>query len=640
MLFRKDINGLRALAVIAVVLFHFNAAWMPGGFAGVDIFFVISGFLMTGIIFRGFEKDNFSILNFYVARANRIIPALAVLCLVVLILGWFFLIPLDYAVVGNHVNSSINFFSNVTYWRESGYFDAASHEKWLLHTWSLSVEWQFYILYPLILVSLKKFMTSSSLKPMVLIGTILGFIFCVIVTYKWPSPAYFALPTRAWEMMLGGVAYLYPIKIKNNKIIEFLGFIMIIGSYFFISKATPWPGYLALIPVMGTFLIIQANRNDSFVTSNIIFQKLGAWSYSIYLWHWPLVVAIYFYDLSYSYIYIGIFLSIFLGFLSHKYIEKIKFRNDFLNLPSYLRCKPIYMVLCIGLLGNYVSLLEGSNFLTYTFPENSKTVQRLQNEIVMPKRSNGYCFYSNDIPGFQVDKKIGTNCLLGSETKPTKTLLFGDSFAGTYEPFIHTLFNKHNASINSVVTNWCTPSLNTNYTGSKASTAYAQCLLNREYLDSAIKNKKYENIILAASWNSINNRGYLDDVKNVIKQANKNGINIIIMPIPLAYIKNPISEFYGQVYRGKTINLSPYIQADEKNNRSNNDLLAFSQNHKETYFIEQDCVFNKNGLFDYKGSQVLYNLDEGHMSLLGSLYAEKKFEKSKCYKEVINRLSL
>jgi peptidoglycan/LPS O-acetylase OafA/YrhL len=135
MQFRKDINGLRAIAVIAVVLFHFNAAWMPGGFAGVDVFFVISGFLMTGIIFKGLEQKSFSILKFYVARANRIVPALAVLCLALLVFGWFYLTPLDYRALGKHVGGSMVFLSNIMYWKEAGYFDTASHGKWLLHTW-------------------------------------------------------------------------------------------------------------------------------------------------------------------------------------------------------------------------------------------------------------------------------------------------------------------------------------------------------------------------------------------------------------------------------------------------------------------------------------------------------------------------
>lgn len=361
MQFRKDINGLRAIAVIAVVLFHFNASWMPGGFAGVDVFFVISGFLMTGIIFRGIEQENFSILKFYVARANRIIPALAVLCLVLLVFGWFYLTPLDYKVLGKHVASSMGFLSNVIYWRESGYFDTASHAKWLLHTWSLSAEWQFYIIYPLVLVALRKFMSVNAMKATVLLGTFLGFIFCVIATYKWPNPAYYLLPTRAWEMMIGGVAYLYPITLREErkKVLEWLGVALIVTSYFLISKDNLWPGYLAIFPVLGSFLIIQAQRNDSLITSNTIFQKLGVWSYSIYLWHWPFVVGIYFYSLSDIFIYLGIILSILLGFISNKYIEKVKFSHDFSTLFSYLKCKPVYMVLNVGLIGGFIFVSDG-----------------------------------------------------------------------------------------------------------------------------------------------------------------------------------------------------------------------------------------------------------------------------------------
>jgi peptidoglycan/LPS O-acetylase OafA/YrhL len=354
--FRKDINGLRAIAVIAVVLFHFNPSWVPGGFAGVDVFFVISGFLMTGIIFRGIEQDKFSILKFYIARANRIIPALAVLCLVLLVFGWFYLTPLDYKALGKHVGSSMGFLSNVIYWRESGYFDAASHEKWLLHTWSLSAEWQFYIIYPLVLVAMRKFMSVKAMKAAVLFGTILGFIFCVIATYKWPDSAYYLLPSRAWEMMMGGVAYLYPFTIqeKRKKHLEWVGLGFIVGSYFLISKENPWPGYLAIFPVLGSFFILQAQRNDSLITSNIIFQKVGAWSYSIYLWHWPLVVAIYYFSLNDMFIYFGIVLSVLLGFVSNKYIEKMQFRNDFTSLFGYMKCKPIYITLIVSVMGSIV----------------------------------------------------------------------------------------------------------------------------------------------------------------------------------------------------------------------------------------------------------------------------------------------
>jgi peptidoglycan/LPS O-acetylase OafA/YrhL len=310
--FREDINGLRAIAVIAVVLFHFNSSWMPGGFAGVDVFFVISGFLMTGIIFKGLEQEKFSILRFYVARANRIIPALSLLCFILLIFGWFYISPIDYEALGIHAASSMSFLSNIVYWRESGYFDVSSHEKWLLHTWSLSVEWQFYIIYPLALVALRKLMPFKAIKLTILIGTILGCLFCALATYKWSEAAYYLLPTRAWEMMIGGVAYLYPFNIKEKQKtpVEWAGITLILGSYFLITKDTPWPGYLAILPVFGSFLVIQAQRNNSLITSNIIFNKLGSWSYSIYLWHWLIVVAISYFSLSRVYIYPGILISV------------------------------------------------------------------------------------------------------------------------------------------------------------------------------------------------------------------------------------------------------------------------------------------------------------------------------------------
>jgi peptidoglycan/LPS O-acetylase OafA/YrhL len=359
--FRKDINGLRAIAVIAVVLFHFNALWMPGGFAGVDVFFVISGFLMTGIIFRGIEQESFSLLKFYVSRANRIIPALAVLCLALFIFGWFYIAPHDYKVLGKHIASSIGFLSNIIYWGESGYFDTASHGKWLLHTWSLSVEWQFYIIYPLLLVAIRKVLSVKAMKLVVLAGTVIGFICSVIATYEWPDASYYLLPTRSWEMMIGGVAYLYPLALqeKRKKLFEWLGLSLIVGSYLLISKENPWPGYLAIFPVLGSFLVIQAQRNNSIITSNLVLQKLGVWSYSIYLWHWPLVVAIYYFSLNNIFIFPGILLSVFLGALSSKYIEKINFRNDFGNIYSYLKFRPLYMAFVVGAVGIFTYIENG-----------------------------------------------------------------------------------------------------------------------------------------------------------------------------------------------------------------------------------------------------------------------------------------
>jgi peptidoglycan/LPS O-acetylase OafA/YrhL len=357
--FRYDINGLRAIAVIAVVLYHFNPAWIPGGFAGVDVFFVISGFLMTGIIFRGLESDSFNFFKFYVARANRIIPALAVLCLVLLVFGWFYLTPLDYLDLAKHVANSMLFFSNVIYSREWGYFAAGSHEKWLLHTWSLSVEWQFYIIYPIALVVLKRFLSLENLKRLIVIGTILGFVFSVIAIIKWPNPAYYLLSTRAWEMMMGGVAFLYPwnISAAKKKVLEIVGLLLILSSYAFVNSDALWTGHFALVPVLGAYLMIIANKQSSAVTNNKIFQNLGKWSYSIYLWHWPVVVLGYYFDIQ-SWAFYGLPLSIVLGLISFKFVECLGFKS-FYKWIDIFKVKPVYMFLFVYFLSHTVYIENG-----------------------------------------------------------------------------------------------------------------------------------------------------------------------------------------------------------------------------------------------------------------------------------------
>ncbi|MGJ8682401.1 acyltransferase family protein [Paraglaciecola sp.] len=365
MQFRADINGLRAIAVIAVVLFHFNQSWLPGGFVGVDVFFVISGFLMTGIIVKGLEQQIFSVLTFYTNRARRIIPPLAFLCFVLLIFTWFFFTPLDYKTLGKHVLSSLSFVSNIVYWKESGYFDTVSQEKWLLHTWSLSVEWQFYMIYPLLLVCLRQFVSLQKMKNLVLLGTVLGFVFCVITTYIWPNPSFYLLPTRAWEMMAGGVAYLYPLSLSQRakKAVGRVGIMLIIGSYVGLSKNSYWPGYLALLPVLGAFLVIQSQRVDSVITNNPVSQKLGSWSYSIYLWHWPLIVAAHYF--SFDHVFLVLLLSVVCAFFSYHYIERNKYTGRAIRVRKYIKCKPIYLFISLLL---FSGVIYDKTNLIYNLP--------------------------------------------------------------------------------------------------------------------------------------------------------------------------------------------------------------------------------------------------------------------------------
>lgn len=326
--FRVDINGLRAWAVIAVIFYHFGVAGFEGGFVGVDIFFVISGFLMTGIVVKGLERGDFSLLGFYMARARRIMPALLGLCAVLLTLGWFVLLPPDYKTLGTHAVYSLSFLSNIEYWKEAGYFDVASHEKWLLHTWSLSVEWQFYLLLPVVLWG-TWWLKPGRVGQRIIVGILLATSVCasVLVTRTDPTVAFFLLPTRAWEMLAGGLVFLLAQPEQLSKVyrrwLESVGLLFIILSVVIFSKYSSWPGWRACVPVLGATMVLSSSRTSSW-TGNKVFQWIGDRSYSLYLWHWPVYVGLFYSELSDNKTAIvwGLCITTVLGHLSYLFLER------------------------------------------------------------------------------------------------------------------------------------------------------------------------------------------------------------------------------------------------------------------------------------------------------------------------------
>lgn len=292
--FRYDINALRALAVAAVVLFHYNVNFVPGGFAGVDIFFVISGYLMTGIIVGRMQRDKFKLSEFYFDRAKRIVPGLAGLCFGLLVLGYFIIDPINYNKLSYTSVSALLFYSNIIFYQSQGYFDPSVNTQWLLHTWSLSVEWQFYILYPLALMALRRIPAIGSRLALTLSAIAsLSLALCIWRSKIDQPAAFYLLAQRTWEMSAGGVVAL---KFKTwtpkySGLLLAAGFFLIGVSLFGFDKNTDWPSYQATIPVIGAALVIAANRGAAWPFRLSIVQTLGRWSYSIYLWHWPVAVA-------------------------------------------------------------------------------------------------------------------------------------------------------------------------------------------------------------------------------------------------------------------------------------------------------------------------------------------------------------
>ena len=333
--FRTDINGLRAWAVMAVVLYHFGVPGFQGGFVGVDIFFVISGFLMTGIIVKGISRGSFSFIGFYLARAKRIIPALLAVCITLLTLGWFFLPSTDYKTLASHSVYSLFFLSNIEYWLSAGYFDAESHEKWLLHSWSLSVEWQFYMLLPLILWAPWKLRAGQrTLIAVLTLLALLSFGASAYYSSIYPTASFYLLHTRAWELIAGGLIWLMPAAQLSQRIrygLTLLGLAIIGAAIATLDKDVVWPGAWAALPVIGTSLVIWSQQRTS-LTHHPIAQWLGDRSYSLYLWHWPVFVTLVLLERRYDPVALaaGIVMSILLGALSYRWIEqptRVSFSN-------------------------------------------------------------------------------------------------------------------------------------------------------------------------------------------------------------------------------------------------------------------------------------------------------------------------
>lgn len=295
--YRADIDGLRAVAVCTVLLFHAGLGLLPGGFIGVDVFFVISGYLITSIILAELERGQFSILGFYERRIRRISPALTVVIAASIAIGWFVLTPYDYMHFGRSVIATAAFYSNFYFDSQSGYFAPASETQPLLHTWSLGVEEQFYLLVPgflllLALPRIRHFRTPAFLGIMAL-----SFAMSVYGVEEDRSSAFYLLPSRAFELMIGmalALGLVPPIRTRGLRQVAGVGGLaMILMAACFYSAETPFPGFAALLPCLGAALLIHSGYTEDTATYRLLAIKpmvfVGKVSYSLYLWHWPLL---------------------------------------------------------------------------------------------------------------------------------------------------------------------------------------------------------------------------------------------------------------------------------------------------------------------------------------------------------------
>jgi Predicted acyltransferases len=448
--YRPDIDGLRAIAVLAVLGFHAFPDVVRGGFVGVDIFFVISGFLITHSILRDLNDDRFSFRHFYARRIRRIFPALCVVLLAAFVFGWHALFADEFKTLGKHIFGGGAFVSNILYWRESGYFDVSAEVKPLLHLWSLGIEEQFYILFPLLVFFAWK--KRFSLPFCLASAFILSFGLNMLLFVGHPVADFYSPATRFWELLAGAllavagqrhenywlrqqlvavfcISYFFPKKDKERGIRVFSSLLAALGAAllglsFLTARGNGFPGFQAVLPVAGSCLLIVAGQqswlNREFLSRTIL-VSIGLISFSLYLWHWPII--------SYMYIIFAdppstmarvcaVSVSIALATLTYFLVERpLRYGKTARAGKTFFLLALMAVLACAGL---YTDKRKG-------FPERPHMLQyqTIQQALeILPTRNDAGRQYAPSAP-----KDDRTHCRYNDAGGTTTVAVFGDSHA-------------------------------------------------------------------------------------------------------------------------------------------------------------------------------------------------------------------
>lgn len=514
--YRRDVDGLRGLAVLAVIGFHAFPGKIHGGFVGVDIFFVISGFLISSLIAKEIEAGAFSLGGFYARRAKRIFPALIVVLIASMLAGWFLLTPVEYRNLGWDVGAAAGFVANFALLQQQGYFDAAAELKPLLHLWSLGIEEQFYIVWPLLLMAAVRRQRASAIAFVVLVAS-LG---CsIVLSGKHPLAAFYLPFTRFWELALGAVLALgmptgWPRRktADDSRLIAlyrqhqgvvhdtaaWLGIALLAAAVLLISKDRIFPGWWALLPTVGTGLLIFAGPAAWFnrtVLSHRALVYVGLISYPLYLWHWPMLVfarIARFGDeptVLMKFALIGA--AFVLADLTYRWIEKpIRFGAPTISKPVGASIA-LVTAGCLGL------LIHANAGLPARFPGDLQNLLRdFQNEASSAART-GSCFLvsSQDAPAFD------SACDSAGQPGAPVVVLWGDSYAATLFPGLAALQQNSSAfRLAQYTASGCPPVF------AFASPARENCAAVNALIGSKIELLRPDTVIMAGRWNLYDGR--------------------------------------------------------------------------------------------------------------------------------------
>jgi peptidoglycan/LPS O-acetylase OafA/YrhL len=500
MTYRADIDGLRAVAVAGVVMYHAKLG-VPGGYAGVDVFFVISGFLITSLILRDLRAGNFSLLNFWERRARRILPALAVVVAFTLIAGWFLLLPEDYALLAARVGALLGFAANLKFWLEAGYFTSGSEVNPLLHTWTLSLEEQYYILIPLFLGLLFRLRRAHWVLPLLWIGALLSLGAGIVGSHQNPSAAFYLLPSRAWELAAGSMlAFASPIaSLRVRSTLGWLGLSAILAGFFYFNETTLFPGIPALLPVLGAAMIIWSGMPHPDGLQTGVYRLLtlqplvglGLISYSFYLWHWPLLAGYRYYAYEPSLLGLRLALvALALGFawLSWRFVEQ-PFRGR-----SLVRSRKEVLALSTAIIA-ILAFMAGLIWKNHGFHQR---LSPLATRFASTKDDGKYLFSHSlaDVPNNLVQEGVGTST--------SGVFVWGDSHAAAALQGIAVACRNARIPVSAAFSSSTAPVLDWYRYGrfglNEAAIPYNAAVL--AHIQSEVTAGRLSCIILAARWSS------------------------------------------------------------------------------------------------------------------------------------------
>ncbi|WP_338518260.1 acyltransferase family protein [Alteromonas gracilis] len=457
--FRLDIQGLRALAVLSVVFFHISPRHIPGGYLGVDIFFVISGYLIIGQIWRKLSCEQFSFADFYANRFRRLAPSLIAMISVSSVVAYCLFLPSEFEQLANSALSSLFYYSNFWFYSHSGYFDSKLEFAPLLHTWSLSVEEQFYLLFPLILLGVSKYCKSTKQACVIL----LVIAVCFFSLSEWvlsydSSLSFYASPTRFWQFMIGGIVAIVPATKLNHGVriaLVLAGLFTTITLLFVFNENTSFPGVNAVPITIATALIIYARIEKGvihYALANKLSQFFGNISYSFYLWHWPVIV-------FYKTIFIGsyvlhdkllvLIVSIVLGTLSY-FIVETPLRKKHLSVSS-IKTSGTFLVCSAVLASGIFALIP---FQKQGVDPNKVFLEKFENVDHGKTFKRGECFITsaNRVDDYNANSCI--NVIDGS----INILLVGDSFAAHWVSSLETTL-PNNVTLSQLTASGCKPTI-------------------------------------------------------------------------------------------------------------------------------------------------------------------------------------